>query len=181
MFDFPIGDVVTSGFQNGVRDGDAVIISPRSNLARLVGTYEKGQLEGRGRVVDSSTQVTDCFFHRSCLHGPARKFTMKKFREFRQQLDFIGTYRCGKPYGMCWNYQEGGGYLVGKVDPKTGEFTSDGNCLTIAFETNLPKPLKRKIFFQMKWPFSIQTITRHLLVPSVREKCWHVELHIWNL
>ena len=80
-------------------------------------------------MVDSSTQVTDCFFHRSCLHGPARKFTMKKFREFRQQLDFIGTYRCGKPYGMCWNYQEGGGYLVGKVDSETGEFTSDGNCM----------------------------------------------------
>ena len=140
------GDVVTSGFQHGVREGDAVIISPRSNLARLVGTYEKGQLEGRGRVVDSSTQVTDCFFHRSCLHGPARKFTMKKFREFRQQLDFIGTYRCGKPYGMCWNYQEGGGYLVGKVDSETGEFTSDGNFMANAYDKNDKK--NRNFFFR---------------------------------
>ena len=80
----------------GKRDGDSVIISPRNNISRLVGTYENGELEGRGKVIDSSTQITDCFFYRGCLHGPARIFTMKKFREFRQQLDFVGSYKHGK-------------------------------------------------------------------------------------
>ena len=67
--------------------------------------------------------MTDCFFRKGCIHGPVRRFTMKKFREFRQQLDFLGTYQKGKPHGMCWQYREGGGFLVGKVDPSNGEFT----------------------------------------------------------
>ena len=46
---------------------------------------------------------------------------MKKFREFRQQLDFIGCYLGGKPYGVCWKYCEGGGFLVGEVE--NGEFS----------------------------------------------------------
>ena len=74
------GDVVTCGFRHGKRNGEVVIMSPRSDIARLVGTYQRGQLEGRGRVIDNSTQVTDCFFHRGSIHGPVRKFAMKKFR-----------------------------------------------------------------------------------------------------
>ena len=74
------GDVVTCGFRHGKRNGQVVIMSPRNDIARLVGTYQRGQLEGRGRVINNSTQVTDCFFHRGSIHGPVRKFAMKKFR-----------------------------------------------------------------------------------------------------
>ena len=73
-------DVVTCGFRHGKRHGEVVIMSPRSDISRLVGTYQRGQLEGRGRIIDNSTQVTDCFFHRGSIHGPVRKFAMKKFR-----------------------------------------------------------------------------------------------------
>ena len=37
---------------------------------------------------------------------------------------FLTSLR-GKPNGLCWKYQEGGGYLVGYVEPFTGEFTSE--------------------------------------------------------
>ncbi len=46
------GDVLTSEFRNGFRHGDAVILSPRKNLARLVGTYIEGQLEGKGNFFE---------------------------------------------------------------------------------------------------------------------------------
>jgi len=85
------GDVVTSEFKHGVKHGDAVVICPRKNIARLVGTYKHDRLQGRGKVVTDETEVTDCFFKNGCMHGPARRFVMKKFREFRQQLDFVGV------------------------------------------------------------------------------------------
>lgn len=51
---------------------------------------------------------------------------MKKFREFRRQLGFFGRYRSGRRSGVCWEYRQGGGYLVGEVSNDTGEFTGDG-------------------------------------------------------
>ena len=50
------------------------------------------------------------------MHGLVRKMQLKKFREFRTQLSYLGRYRSGKPYGRCWKYQEGGGYLYGAAD-----------------------------------------------------------------
>lgn len=50
---------------------------------------------------------------------------MRRFREFRQQLTFIGTYLNGVPAGgPCLEYREGGGYLYGEPDP------ADGGSLT---------------------------------------------------
>ena len=49
---------------------------------------------------------------------------MKKFREFRRQLLFIGKYRNGKPAGNCWEYREGGGFIYGEPDD-SGKFTGD--------------------------------------------------------
>jgi hypothetical protein len=43
--------------------------------------------------VTTDTAVTECFFKDGVMHGPVRKFGMKKFREFRQQLLFVGRYR----------------------------------------------------------------------------------------
>lgn len=94
-------------------------------MVRIVGTYVQNRLQGRGRLVTQDKQTSDCFFRHGSLHGPLRRFKLKKFREFRQQLDFVGTYRGGKPSGVCWQYREGGGWLVGAVDSLTGEFTAN--------------------------------------------------------
>ena len=118
------GDIVTSEYKNGIKEGEALIISPRKNLARLVGSYVNDRLQGKGKMVNNETAVTDCFFLDGCVDGPMRRFTMKKFREFRQQLDFVGTYKKGKPSGMCFEYREGGGWMVGTVDGN-GEFTGE--------------------------------------------------------
>mgnify|MGYP001161651556 FL=1 len=120
------GDIVSADFVHGVKEGQVVMISPRNqNVSRIVGRCVNDKLEGKGKIISAETAVTDCFFRNGCIHGPVRRFTMKKFREFRQQLDFLGTYQKGKPWGMCWEYREGGGFLVGKVDPSNGEFSGD--------------------------------------------------------
>ena len=72
--------------------------------------------------MSNKTEVSEVFFKSGVLHGPCRRVAMKKFREFRQQLDFVGAFRCGKPFGWCWEYREGGGYLTGEVD-EDGKFT----------------------------------------------------------
>ena len=74
--------------------------------------------------VSSDTTVTDCYFKDGVMHGPVRRIGMKKFREFRQQLLFVGHYRSGRPFGPCWQYREGGGFLYGSPDA-SGKFTGD--------------------------------------------------------
>jgi hypothetical protein len=67
--------------------------------------------------ISSSTSVLDCRFRDSVIHGRARRIDMKKFREFRRQLTFVGRYCNGRPNGYCWMYREGGGFLFGKQAP----------------------------------------------------------------
>ena len=117
---YPDGDIVNTEFNHGEKHGEAVVISPRRGLSRLVGTYVNDHFEGKGKLVSDKVEISDCFFKRNRLHGPLRRFALKKFREFRQQLDFIGQYRRGRPHGLCWQYKEGGGFLVGVVDEKGG-------------------------------------------------------------
>ena len=72
--------------------------------------------------IDTATSVLDCRFRDSVLHGRARRIDMKKFREFRRQLTFVGRYANGRPSGPCWSYREGGGFLFGIPD-RTGAMT----------------------------------------------------------
>lgn len=72
--------------------------------------------------IDEATSVLDCRFRDSVLHGRARRIDMKKFREFRRQLTFVGRYTKGRPSGPCWSYREGGGFLFGVPD-QTGTLT----------------------------------------------------------
>ena len=51
---FDNGDVVSSEFKNGIRDGGAVVVSPRNNIARLCGTYVNGKMQGRAKLVSIS-------------------------------------------------------------------------------------------------------------------------------
>lgn len=140
---FTNGDVVMADFDRGVRSGDGVVISPRNGISRLCGTYSDGKLQGRGQLVmrtpffshvvntlnnyclsqiGSDTSVLDCFFKDSVVHGLCRKIDMKKFREFRRQLSFVGRYLDGRPAGNCWTYVEGGGFIFGDVE--NGEATT---------------------------------------------------------
>ena len=48
---FDNGDVIRADFKHGIRHGDAVIISPRTGISRIIGTYVDGKLQGKGQVV----------------------------------------------------------------------------------------------------------------------------------
>ena len=37
---------------------------------------------------------------------------------------FLGRYLHGRRAGVCWQWQEGGGWLVGRVD-QAGQFTGE--------------------------------------------------------
>lgn len=74
--------------------------------------------------IDKSTSVTEFVFKDSVAHGVARTIEMRKFREFRRQMTFIGRFQSGRPRGPCWKYMEGGGFLFGHVDDQ-GEFSGN--------------------------------------------------------
>ncbi|CAB4055208.1 SETD7 [Lepeophtheirus salmonis] len=112
---FSNGDSVITKFENGVRHGDTVISSPRLNISRLVGSYDMGYFQGPGKIITTNTSSYECFFKDSVLHGPLRKIDLKKFREFRRQVSFIGMFKNGLPQGPCWAYLEGGGFLFAQL------------------------------------------------------------------
>ena len=48
---FENGDIIHAEFNHGVRHGEAIIISPRNGISRLIGTYIDGKLQGKGQLV----------------------------------------------------------------------------------------------------------------------------------
>ena len=48
---FDNGDIIQGEFKHGVRHGDAVVMSPRAGISRLIGTYVDGKLQGKGQLV----------------------------------------------------------------------------------------------------------------------------------
>ena len=48
---FECGDIIHAEFNHGVRHGDAIVISPRNGISRLIGTYNDGKLQGKGQLV----------------------------------------------------------------------------------------------------------------------------------
>ena len=119
---FDNGDCLMCDFEHGKRRGDAVIISKRSDITRLCGVYVDGALNGRGRLITTNTSATEGFLFNGVFHGLVRRIDMKKFREFRRQLGFVGRFRDGRPFGPCWEYREGGGFIYGIPDEE-GNFT----------------------------------------------------------
>ena len=68
---FDNGDVIQSEFKHGIRNGEAVVISPRSGISRLIGIYVDGKLQGKGQLV--SLRVTNIvikvrLFFKCCLY-----------------------------------------------------------------------------------------------------------------
>ncbi len=112
-------------YVDGVRQGWGVVSSPSGDIMALTGDWDRGWLEGKARKVSSNTTVTEFWVSRGCLHGPARVIEMRRFRMFRQQVTWLGVYNRGVARGVCWSWQEGGGWLVGAVEPETGEMTGE--------------------------------------------------------
>lgn len=52
---FDNGDIIQGEFKHGIRSGDAVVISPRSQISRLIGTWVDGKLQGKGQLVSLRT------------------------------------------------------------------------------------------------------------------------------
>ena len=49
-------------------------------------------------------------FVKGIAHGPARRFSA------RGQLTWVGRYRHGSPYGLCWKSGDGRGWSCGLTD-----------------------------------------------------------------
>lgn len=55
--EFENGDIIQGEFKHGIRNGDAVVMSPRSGISRLIGTYVDGKLQGKGQVVSKKKEI----------------------------------------------------------------------------------------------------------------------------
>ena len=64
---FENGDIIQGEFKHGVRHGDAVVISPRAGISRLIGTYTDGKLQGKGQLVSVITFNTSIQTHRTII------------------------------------------------------------------------------------------------------------------
>ena len=73
-------------------------------------------MHGRGRVTFNDGNWLEGFFVRGILHGFVRRFDEKG------RLTFLGNYRNGRPYGVCWRIVRGGGAVMGRVNSK-GQLT----------------------------------------------------------
>ena len=103
-----------SGFDSGLwslRDLSRKIKS-------ISGSYEKGKLHGRAKIVFEDRHFLDGFFKAGVLHGFARYFDKKG------RLIFVGNHRNGFPVDICWKIIRGGGCVVGTVD-ENGQMSGD--------------------------------------------------------
>ena len=90
----------------------------------MSGVWGAGGLEGVGRIVRGGTEVTQTWFREGCQHGLTRRLEVRKFRQFVQEVTWLGRYRSGRASGHCWQAGEGGGWLTGQLDSR-GEMTGD--------------------------------------------------------
>ena len=79
-------------------------------VSEIEGSYQRGRLNGNGKIIFKSGRTIDGFFKDDILHGFARYFDRKG------RLTFIGNHRNGRPVGTCWKIIRGGGCVVGRVD-----------------------------------------------------------------
>ena len=107
---FDNGDEISGFFRGGVREGKCTVTTASMHL---VGDFRNNLLQGFGKLIDTTSgDVFDGYFKDSCLHGLVRRTGED------QELIFIGRYRNGIPFGLCWKLLEGGGILFGKVNRK---------------------------------------------------------------
>lgn len=111
----------------------------KDGLRVIVGNYERDQLNGKAKITYNDDTVVEGYFKVICLiicslekaysssddlhqiqdgvqHGFSRTFDRKG------RLTFMGNYRNGKPFGVCWRIIRYGGCVVGRVDSE-GQLT----------------------------------------------------------
>ena len=76
----------------------------------LEGDYISDELTGRARIKLPDETWMEGWFKQSVLHGFCRKF------DKNHQLSWVGMFRNGAPFGVCWQMMPGGGCVVGHVD-----------------------------------------------------------------
>jgi len=116
------GDTFCGSYEDGQRSGWGVVTSKDLGITTLTGNWTDNHLNGKIKLVTQDVTVLEGWCTGSKLNGPVRKIAMKKFRAFRQQVCWLSRYKNGIPYGQCWEWKEGGGYITGCVDEE-GKFT----------------------------------------------------------
>ena len=116
VIEFENGDIISGTFKNGMRHGECRIETFKNNMRVLIGNYERDMLNGKAKITYNDDNWMEGYFKDGVLHGFARHFDEKG------RLKFLGNYRNGKAFGVCWKIIKGGGSVVGRVDD-AGELT----------------------------------------------------------
>ena len=99
-------------------------------VVKLEGSWTEDLLEGPGRLQLESGAVLHCVFRHGILHGFTRLLD-REGKLLRLVTIIVHTaveislqvwYRDGRPAGLCWQFLQGGGFLVGELDT-AGEFS----------------------------------------------------------
>ena len=108
--EFENNDLISGFFVDGMRHGECRIETFRNKLRVIIGSYEKDKLNGKAKVIYNDDTSIEGYFKQGVLHGFCRKFDEKG------RLVFIGNYKNGRPFGVCWKVIKFGGCVVGRVD-----------------------------------------------------------------
>ena len=114
------GSYLSGSWIHGARDGHfrLVTCNPKVPVLSLEGDYSNDELAGRVRLQLRDESWVEGWFKDSVLHGFCRRF------DPGHQLSWVGMYRNGEPFGVCWQLVAGGGCVVGMVDDG-GHHTGD--------------------------------------------------------
>lgn len=114
------GSHLSGSWKHGRREGHFRLDTqhPLSSVYHLQGDYKDDELCGRARVQLKDESWQDGWYKDSVLHGFCRKFDKYK------NLTWIGIYRNGKAFGVCWSLLPGGGCVVGDVNEE-GELSGE--------------------------------------------------------
>ncbi len=116
---FRNGDRIIGDFRDGMREGKCTLqLAPDSGKGReilyLDTMYIRDRLEGKGKVEYRNGDVLHSWFSSGTVHGLGKLFNKN------HRLKHVGWYSNGKLSGVVWNFCEGGGCLLGKVNAATG-------------------------------------------------------------
>ena len=120
VLEYEEGSYLTGCWHHGRREGHFRLETqhPRAEVYHLEGDYRGDELCGRARLQLRDETWQEGWFKDSVLHGFSRKFDKNK------QLTWVGMFRNGKPFGVCWLLMPGGGCVVGPVNEE-GALTGD--------------------------------------------------------
>jgi len=129
------GEELSGRWVDGRREGLGALTGPRLEkvgVESIVGIYKDGLISGKGKLFMKDKSIREGSFQHGYFHGPTRGIHPNG------ELNYIGRYNAGIPYGMTWMSVKGGGWVVGCVDSK-GKHTGQEiaflypDCTTVLF------------------------------------------------